>query len=98
MKVIGMKYLLRKAGMYYKPESRGYTNHLCMAGLFDEDYALHHSSCTDGEVQAIPVSSVEEISIKHLDVVIDNSKQMLTAISEAKEELAKAVHVPTEML
>lgn len=68
-----MKYLLRKGGYYYRPDSCGYTSRLFEAGLFEERDALDSSKQSHGEVQAIPLSDITERRIHHLNQDIGNA-------------------------
>lgn len=42
------RYYLIKNGMYYRPDSKGYTSSFLEAGLFGEDYAKRHCENTEG--------------------------------------------------
>ena len=80
-----MKYLLKKEGYYYRPESSGYTQHPYAAGIFDEEYALNHAKSCD-EVFAIPLSEMRAISIAEAKEVAASSSAFLLAVEEAKKQ------------
>ena len=80
-----MKYLLKKNGLYYRPDGRGYTQFAFRAGLFDEKYAEDHASCTGGEVQAVPVEQLNTYEIADLKEVMENGKAVLEAYKEAEQ-------------
>lgn len=80
-----MKYLLKKDGLYYRPESCGYTRFAFMAGLFDEDYAKSHASCTHGEVKAVPISQLDPVEISELKDVIQNAAAVFEAYKEVDQ-------------
>ena len=44
----GDRYYLIKNGMYYRPDSKGYTSSMMEAGLFGEAYATDHCQTTEG--------------------------------------------------
>lgn len=78
-----MKYLLKKEGFYYRPNSSGYTKFTYRAGLFDEDDAKRHAKGSSGEVEAIAVSDLHESDIKEAEVTLESSKALLKAHKEA---------------
>ena len=76
-----MKYLIKKGGYYYRPESSGYTERLAYAGLFDEDYALNHAKTCDG-VSAIPVSEINKDAINELKHTTEGILNIINAVNE----------------
>lgn len=42
------RYYLIKNGMYYRPDSKGYTSSFLEAGLFGKEYAEKHVASTEG--------------------------------------------------
>lgn len=77
-----MKYLLRKGGYYYRPNSAGYTEAITRAGIFDEPYALSHAKSCE-EVTAIPVTEIEKEVVGELHRAIDVSTKILAAIADS---------------
>lgn len=79
-----MKYLLQKHGLWYRPQSCGYTSSITAAGLFDAEYALRHSKGTHSEVAAIPVSDLTIYHKQELEQAILNSQYILDAINSVQ--------------
>ena len=77
-----MKYLLRKGGYYYRPNSAGYTDSITHAGIFDEDYAISHEKGCD-EVTAVPVTEIAKSAIDDMRTAVDGAMRILTAIADS---------------
>ena len=77
-----MKYLLRKGGYYYRPNSAGYTDSITHAGIFDKDYALSHAKGCE-EVTAVPVTDIAQTSIEEMKKSVDGVMRILTAIADS---------------
>ena len=74
-------YVIRKNGMYYAHNSRGYVSSVYMAELYDEVWAKNHAKqCA--ECRAIPVTelltSLEKVEdyIERLEAMRDIMKQI----------------------
>lgn len=77
-----MKYLIRKNGYYYRPNSCGYTSNLLEAGLYDKAEAMESQDMSSGEVKAIPLSDKIDTNIQYLNDEINNAMKMRDAILE----------------
>lgn len=76
-----MKYLLRKGGYYYRPNSSGYTEFVSHAGIFQEDYALAHANSCD-EVSAVPISDITEDLLVDIERCFSTAKAILDAVND----------------
>jgi hypothetical protein len=58
------RYLFRKRGLYYRPNSQGYTQHIHDAGIYTEAEAEIHAQNPD--IQIIPVQTLRDALVDEL--------------------------------
>jgi len=68
------QYLLKKRGVYYRPNSQGYTVHIRDAGLYSEKEA--EEICQNCAVCPIPISTVRDHFVKEIEQ-LEKSKQVM---------------------
>lgn len=72
-----MKYLIKKAGYFYRPGCAGYSSGFDGAGLFSEKYAKNHAKHCEG-VSIFPVTDIPQEDI-------ENMRQIVAAYDEGKK-------------
>lgn len=78
-----MEWVIRKHGMFYRPNAAGYTNDILRAGFFDERTAKAHADDGAG-VTAHPVKEF----IDQIDTSIAETKAYLAKLQNLRGELS----------
>ena len=80
-----MKYLLRKHGLYYRPNACGYTDFAYAAGIFREEDCEYELAHPEGEVEAIRIVDITQAQLDEAKSIVSMAQNM---IDVALHELA----------